>query len=53
MTANAVAGAYNSIGEAFQEGVKRFGTGNFALQTCLPGERAYRQFLANLFISLI
>jgi hypothetical protein len=45
MTANAVAGAYNSIGEAFQEGLRRFGAGNFALQTCLPGERAYRHFV--------
>ena len=41
MTANSVAGVYDSAEEAFLEGKKRFGSGNFALQTCLPGEEAY------------
>jgi hypothetical protein len=41
MTADSVAGAYDSAEEAFLEGKRRFGSGNFALQTCLPGEEAY------------
>lgn len=34
-------GAYDSVGEAYSEGVGMFGEGNFSLQTCIPGEEAY------------
>ena len=28
-------GAYDSVGEAYDEGVKLFGAGNFSLMTCI------------------
>ena len=34
-------GAFNSISEAYREGISRFGAGNFSLQKCIPGEDAY------------
>lgn len=34
-------GAYDSVGEAYSEGLGMFGEGNFSLQTCIPGEDAY------------
>lgn len=34
-------GAYDSVRDAYSEGVSRFGEGNFSLQTCIPGKDAY------------
>ena len=34
-------GAFDFVGEAYSEGVSRFGEGNFSLQTCIPGKDAY------------
>lgn len=41
-------GAYDSVGEAYSEGVGRFGEGNFSLQTCIPGEDAYTATISTL-----
>ena len=36
-----VIGAYNSFHEAATEGRRLFGSGNFSVQECIPGEDAY------------
>jgi len=36
-----VIGAYNSFHEAAAEGRRLFGSGNFSVQECVPGEDAY------------
>jgi hypothetical protein len=41
-------GAYDSVGEAYSEGVGRFGEGNFSLQTCIPGMDAYTMTVSTL-----
>ena len=41
-------GAYDSVGEAFDQGCRTFGAGNFSLQTCIPGEEAYTATISTL-----
>ncbi|MDR2592015.1 MAG: hypothetical protein LBC59_04330 [Chitinispirillales bacterium] len=36
-----VVGAFDTLHEAADEGRKRFGSGNFSVQKCIPGEEAY------------
>lgn len=39
----AIVGAYDSRGEAYQAATKEFPIGTFLIQQCLPGEESYTQ----------
>lgn len=43
ISGEAVVGIFNDNAEAYDEGVKKYGLGNFLLQHCLPGQLAYTQ----------
>ncbi len=43
ITANGVQGAYDSMAEGYDYALKTFGKGNFMLQLCTEGDRAYSQ----------
>jgi hypothetical protein len=36
-----IIGAFDSVGDAWEEGCRRFNPGEFSLQTCIPGKEAY------------
>ncbi|MDR2579008.1 MAG: hypothetical protein LBC70_09440 [Chitinispirillales bacterium] len=36
-----VVGAFDTLHDAMEEGRKLFGSGNFTVQKCIPGEEAY------------
>ena len=36
-----VVGAFDALEDAWEEGCRLFGAGNFSLQTCIPGKEAY------------
>lgn len=38
---NQVVGAFNTMSEAYYQGKKQYGLGNFLVQLCTPGEEAY------------
>lgn len=43
-----VVGAFDSMLDADLEGIRLFGDGNFSLQNCIPGEKAYTVWI-NIF----
>jgi len=43
-----VAGAFDSLHDAVEEGRKQFGSGKFSVQTCIPGEEAYTVYVQPL-----
>ncbi len=43
ITADGVQGAYDSMTEGYDYALKAFGKGNFMLQLCTEGDRAYSQ----------
>jgi len=47
-----VIGAYNSFHEAATEGRRLFGSGNFSVQECIPGEDAYTVDIQPLVLAM-
>ena len=43
-----VIGAFDTLHAAAEEGRRLFGSGNFSVQTCIPGEEAYTVYIQPL-----
>jgi len=43
-----VVGAFDTLHDAVEEGRRQFGSGNFSVQTCIPGEEAYTVYVQPL-----
>lgn len=40
-----VVAAFDTVGEAFDFGCKKYGAGNFSIQNCIAGESAYTCYI--------
>jgi hypothetical protein len=46
-----VVGAFDTLHAAAEEGRKQFGSGNFSVQRCIPGEEAYTVYIQPLVLA--
>jgi hypothetical protein len=46
-----VVGAFDTLHDAAEEGRRLFGSGNFSVQECIPGEEAYTVYIQPLVFS--